>query len=70
LASRLKAVSSPKARLIQALVFRLMVFDVLPDHIFIAAHGGHKIPARPKVLPHKIPLLLAVDMRIALFPLM
>jgi len=28
-----------------------------------AAHGGHKIPARPKVLPYKIPLLLAADTR-------
>ena len=55
--------SVPKAQLIPALVFRLLVLDVLPDYFFIAAHGGHKIPARPKVLPYKIPLLLAVDTR-------
>ena len=47
--------SVPKAQLIQALVFRLLVLDVLPDHVFVAAHGGYKIPARPKVLPYKIP---------------
>src|SRR5271169_3410980 len=53
--------SVPKVQLIQALVFRLLVLDVLPDHLFITAHSGNKIPACPEVLPHKVPLPLAVD---------
>ena len=53
--------SVPKAQLIQALVFRLLVLDVLPDHLFITAYGGNKIPACPEVLTHKVPLPLAVD---------
>ena len=66
---RLKADSVPEAQLIQALVFRFLVLDVLPDHLFIAAYCGYKIPARPEVLPYEVPLPLSVDPRQMVFPL-
>ena len=52
--SRLTAVLSfQKRELIQALVFRLRVLDVLPDHLFIATYCRYKIPTRQKSLTHQ-----------------
>ncbi len=50
-------------KLLQALVFLLLVLDVLSDRHFVASNRAHKITMRPEALTHEIALSFAVDPR-------
>ena len=52
------AVSLKQSELIHALVLRLLVPDVLPDHGFVSPYGRDEIPSRPEVLTYEVPLPL------------
>jgi hypothetical protein len=41
-------------------VFLFLLLDVLPDNSLVPPHGRHEIPARPEMLPHKLPLALPI----------
>ena len=57
--------------MLQAVVLRLVVLDVLPDHRLITPHRGDEISASPKALADEISLPFSVHTRdvVALFPL-
>ena len=59
----LKWPSSPEVHLLQTLVLILLLPDVSPDLLFVAADRGHEIPARPEMLTDEIPPVLAIGPR-------
>ena len=54
---------SPKVELVPALVFLLLLPDVLANHGLFAPHRGHPKSSCPKVLAYEIPLPLSVHPR-------
>ena len=60
---RLGGRSAPEPQLVQAPVLSFLLLNVRADHTLVATDGGHEVPARPEVLPHKVPLALPVHAR-------
>jgi hypothetical protein len=52
--------SVPKIQLIQALVFRFLLADILPNYVFIPSHRGHEEASRPEMLSRGITTVLAI----------
>src|SRR6266851_2099908 len=52
--------AAPQIHLVQAVVFSLLISDVLPYHRFVSTYGRDEVSSCPEVLPHKISLLLSV----------
>ncbi len=53
--------SSPQAQLTQALVFLLLVVDVLPYHRCVPIYRRYEVAPGPEVLADKVALTLSVD---------
>src|SRR5574341_105283 len=51
---------TPETELIEPDVLLLLPLDVLADQRLVPADGRHKVPTRPEMLPHEVPLPLAV----------
>ena len=54
---------SPQSQLVEPDVLLLLLPNVVADHRLIAPDGRDETAARPEVLPHEVPLPLAVDPR-------
>jgi hypothetical protein len=55
--------SAPQVHLVQALVFLLLIPDVIPNHFLIPTHRGHEVSPRPEMLPYEVLLPLPVHPR-------
>ena len=51
---------SPQSKLLQSLVFLLLLPDVVANHHLIPSSGRKKVPPRPETLPRKVPLSFRV----------
>ena len=51
---------TPQVELVKTSVLRLLPLDVLSYHGFVSTYGRDEVSPGPKVLTHKIPLLLSV----------
>ena len=49
--------------MVQALVFLLLVLDVLPYRRLVTTHGRDEVPSGPKILSYEIALPLSVRPR-------
>ena len=49
--------AASESQLIEALVFLLLVLDVLPDGGFIVSRRRNPVAARTEMLPHEAPVL-------------
>ena len=51
--------ASEQSQLVQALVLRFLVPDVLADNLLVSSHRGNEVAARPEMLAYEIALSLA-----------
>jgi hypothetical protein len=59
----LKWPSAPEVHLLQALVFLLLVPNVVPYDLFIPTNRRYEIPSRPEALTDKIPPVFPIHTR-------